>query len=157
MYVRTGDGGRLGSVGRGIERAGHHGVSETDAAPQDVAEVESDDLEPGTYFIDPDVDPSTPLRVVYEVPAEGWSAWPGAIHFANPLPDHVSVTITTVRNVVRDGCRDHADADPPVGSGVDDLATALAELPPFRVVHEGDDKAALTGLFRRHQWLVQGL
>ena len=30
-------------------------------------------LEPGTYFIDPDADPSTPLRVVYEVPFEGWS------------------------------------------------------------------------------------
>ena len=35
-------------------------------------------LEPGTYFIDPDLDPSTPLRVVYEVPAEGWSMWIGA-------------------------------------------------------------------------------
>jgi hypothetical protein len=78
--------------------------SETDALPQDVAKVESDDLEPGTYFIDPDVDPSTPLRVVYEVPAEGWSAWPGAIHYADLLPDHVSVTITTVRNVVRHAC-----------------------------------------------------
>ena len=30
-------------------------------------------LEPGTYSIDPDLDPSTPLRVVYEVPAEGWA------------------------------------------------------------------------------------
>ena len=30
-------------------------------------------LEPGTYFSDPDLDPSTPLRVVYEVPAEGWA------------------------------------------------------------------------------------
>jgi len=27
-------------------------------------------LEPGTYLIDPDLDPSTPLRVVYEVPFE---------------------------------------------------------------------------------------
>jgi hypothetical protein len=35
-------------------------------------------LEPGTYFIDPDLDPSTPLRVVYEVPFEGWSMWIGA-------------------------------------------------------------------------------
>src|SRR6476619_5424528 len=35
-------------------------------------------LEPGTYFIDPDADPSTPLRVVYEVPMEGWSQWIGA-------------------------------------------------------------------------------
>src|SRR5215207_9036663 len=35
-------------------------------------------LEPGTYFIDADLDPSTPLRVVYEVPFEGWSMWIGA-------------------------------------------------------------------------------
>ena len=35
-------------------------------------------LEPGTYFIDPDGDPSTPLRVVYEVPPEGWWMWIGA-------------------------------------------------------------------------------
>ena len=36
-------------------------------------------LEPGSYFIDPDSDPSTPLRVVYEVPVEGWSQWFGAV------------------------------------------------------------------------------
>ena len=29
-------------------------------------------LEPGSYFIDPDGDASTPLRVVYEIPSEGW-------------------------------------------------------------------------------------
>lgn len=29
------------------------------------------DLEPGTYAIDPDLDPSTPLRVTWEIPAEG--------------------------------------------------------------------------------------
>ena len=34
-------------------------------------------IEPGAYFIDPDLDPSTSLRVVYEVPAQGWSMWIG--------------------------------------------------------------------------------
>ena len=62
-------------------------------------------LQPGTYSIDPDLDPSTPLRVVYEVPAEGWAAWIGA---AKPADDgHVMVSITTVNNQVRQGCRDH--------------------------------------------------
>ncbi len=56
-------------------------------------------LEPGTYFIDPDGDPSTPLRVVYEVPAEGWSMWIGAAKFADD--GHVNVSITTVTNLVR--------------------------------------------------------
>ena len=89
-------------------------------------------LEPGTYFIDPDLDPATPLRVVYEVPVEGWSMWIGAAKF-NDDDGHVAVSITTVLNLVRDGCRDHSWADPPVGPSVDDLASALADLAPFRV------------------------
>jgi hypothetical protein len=94
-------------------------------------------LEPGTYFIDPDLDPSTPLRVVYEIPAEGWSMWIGAAKFAGD--GHVSVSITTVSNLVTDGCRDHAWADPPVGPSVDDLATALADLAPFHVTSPDED------------------
>lgn len=94
-------------------------------------------LEPGTYFIDPDLDPSTPLRVVYEVPVEGWSMWIGA---AKPADDgHVMVSITTVTNLVRHGCRDHSWADPPVGPGVDDLAAAMADLAPFRVTSPPKD------------------
>jgi hypothetical protein len=88
-------------------------------------------LEPGTYSIDPDGDPSTPLRVVYEVPAEGWSQWIGAAKFADD--GHIGVSITTVTNLVRHGCHDHSWADPPVGPGVNDLAAALADLAPFRV------------------------
>jgi hypothetical protein len=94
-------------------------------------------LEPGTYFIDPDADPSTPLRVVYEVPVEGWSQWIGAAKFADD--GHVGVSITTVTNLVRHGCRDHSPADPPVGPSVDDLATALADLAPFRVTSPPKD------------------
>ena len=97
-------------------------------------------LEPGTYFIDPDGDPSTPLRVVYEVPAEGWSMWIGAAKFADD--GHVGVSITTVTNLVRHGCRDHSWADPPVGPSVDDLATALADLAPFKVTSPPRDVTA---------------
>jgi hypothetical protein len=94
-------------------------------------------LEPGTYFIDPDTDPSTPLRVVYEVPVEGWSQWAGAAKFA--ADGHVGVSITTVTNLVRHGCRDSSPADPPVGPSVDDLATALAGLAPFEVTSPPSD------------------
>ena len=94
-------------------------------------------LEPGTYFIHPDLDPSTPLRVVYEVPFEGWSMWIGAAKSADD--GHVGVSITTVTNPVRDGCRDHSWADPPVGPSVDDLAAALADLAPFRVTSPPKD------------------
>ena len=43
------------------------------------------------------------------------------------------MSITTVTNLVRHGCRDHSWADPPIGPSVDDLATALGDLAPFRV------------------------
>jgi hypothetical protein len=94
-------------------------------------------LEPGTYFIDPDSDPSTPLRVVYEVPVEGWSQWFGALKFA--AGGHVMINITTVVNLVRHGCRNHSWADPPVGPSVNDLAVALADLAPFQVTSPPTD------------------
>ena len=114
--------------------AGTTAPSETAPGPevQDIMELEGfAPLEPGTFSIDPDLDPSTPLRVVYEVPFEGWLMWIGA---TKPADDgHVMVSITTVTNLVSDGCRDHSWADPPVGPSVDDLAAALADLAPFRV------------------------
>jgi hypothetical protein len=49
------------------------------------------------------------------------------------------VSITTVTNLVSDGCRDHSWADPPVGPSVNDLAAALADLAPFRVTSSPKD------------------
>lgn len=115
--------------------------SETDTAPTvlDMWDREPlSEIEPGTYFIDADLDPSTPLRVVYDIPAEGWSNWIGAAKFG-PGGGHVGVSITTVVNLVTDGCRDHLAADPPVGPTVDDLATALSELAPFEVTSPPSD------------------
>lgn len=50
-----------------------------------------------------------------------------------------SVSITSVTNLVRHGCRDHSPADPPIRPSVDDLATALADLAPFRVTSSPKD------------------
>lgn len=94
-------------------------------------------LEPATYFIDPDVDASTSLRVIYEISAEGWQRWIGAAKFAKN--GHVGVSITTVTNVVRDGCSDHSWADPQIGPSVDALADALASLAPFHVTSAPTD------------------
>jgi hypothetical protein len=120
-------------------------VAATESSPtstvQDVMELEAfAPLEVGTYLIDPDLDPSTPLRVVYEVRAKGWSQWIGAVKFTDD--GHVGVSITTVTNLVRHGCRDHSWSDPPVGPSVNDLATALADLAPFRVTSPPKDVTA---------------
>lgn len=94
-------------------------------------------LEPTTYWVDPDFDSCTPLRVLYTIPAEGWQAWTGA--FKETGDQRVGVSIVTVTNLVVDGCADHGLADPPVGPTVDDLATALADLPPFVVTSPPSD------------------
>ncbi len=93
-------------------------------------------IEPGTYSIDPDLDPSTLLRVVYEVPAQGWSMWIGGAKFSDV--GHVGLSITTVVNLVRDGCQS-SWADPPIGPSVSDLAAALAALAPFQVTSAATD------------------
>jgi hypothetical protein len=89
------------------------------------------DLEPGRYFVDPDGDDTTPLRVSYQVAHEGWSQWFGAIRFREA--GHTALSITTVTNLVTEACTDHTPADPPVGPTVDDLATALSQFAPFEV------------------------
>jgi hypothetical protein len=135
----------LGACARGQDEADTttpSPVRSSDPSPapriQDIMDLEPfAPLEPGTYFTDPDLDPSTPLRVAYEVPFEGWSMWIGA---AKPADDgHVMVSITTVTNLVKHGCRDHSWADPPVGPSVNDLAAALADLAPFRVTSPPKD------------------
>lgn len=94
-------------------------------------------LEPGMYSVDPDLDPATPLRVEYQVTGEGWESWGGAAKSYGS--GHLLLTITTITNVVRDGCLDHSPLDPPVGPTVTDLATALTQLPPFEVTAAPSD------------------
>jgi hypothetical protein len=112
-------------------------------------------LEPGPYFIDPDGDDSTPLRVVYEIPGEGWIQWIGAARCSDV--GCVGVSITTVTNLVTDGCHDHSWADPPVGPSVDDLAAALADLTPFEVTSPASD-VTINGYRGKHlEWTVPDL
>jgi hypothetical protein len=109
-------------------------------------------LEPGTYLIDADGDRTTPLRVLFDIPSEGWSAWIGAAKFSDV--GHTGISITTVSNLVTDGCRDHAWADPPVGPGVDDLVLAMTALHPFEIITEPTD-VTLAGYPGTHlEWMV---
>jgi hypothetical protein len=96
---------------------------------------------PGRYFVDPDGDDSTPLRVTFQGAAtEGWMNWFGAVKYLPGDADgFTGLSITTVSNLVGDGCRDHTALDPPVGPTVDDLATALSRLAPFEVTEPPTD------------------
>jgi hypothetical protein len=89
-----------------------------------------------TYWVDPDRDfPAGPCAI-FEVPAEGWNAFLGPYKDCEKdgqLVERVSALITDVTNLTVDGCTDHRRLDPRVGPSVDDLATALTELPPFEV------------------------
>jgi len=117
-------------------------VTPTTAPARDIMELpDFGGLPQGRYFIDPDGDDTTPLRVTYEVAAPGWSQWIGAVKFSDV--GHAGLTITTVRNVVTDGCRDVTLQDPAVGPTVDDLATALSQLEPFEVVAPPTDVTVL--------------
>jgi hypothetical protein len=112
-------------------------------------------IKPGTYFIDPDGDPSTSLRVVYKISAPGWSQWIGA---AKPSGVGLSgFSVTTVSNLVTDGCLDHTWAEPPVGTSVDDLAAALADLKPFRVTSSPSDVTAFGYRGKHLTWRVPEL
>jgi hypothetical protein len=112
-------------------------------------------LQPGPYFIDPDGDDSTPLRVVYEIPAGGWSQWIGAAKFSSA--GHSGLSITTVANLVSHGCSNHSWADPPVGPSVDELVEALSELAPFRVTSPPRD-VTIDGYNGKHlEWTVPDL
>jgi len=109
-------------------------------------------IEPGPYFIDPDGDPSTSLRVVYDVAADGWSQWIGAAKFSGV--GHVGLSVTTVSNLVTDGCTNHHWADPAVGPSVDDLALALTKLHPFEVTVTPEE-VSIDGYSGKHlSWIV---
>jgi len=124
------------------------GAESTQPPPRDLAGLgDFAALQPGSYVIDPDTDPSTSLRVAFDITADGWSAWIGAVKFGDQ--GHVAVTITTVVNLVSHGCRDHGAADPPIGPTVDDLATALADLEPFELTSPPTD-VTLDGYTGKH-------
>ena len=110
--------------------------------PTDMMSVDPDDeLALGAYFIDPDDDAATPLTVTYDIADEGWGPWMGAVKRTDG--EHVNMNITTVTNVVTDGCLDHSPADPTVGPTVDDLATALSALSPFEATSPPTDVTIL--------------
>lgn len=119
----------------------------------DWADVPDDDstfYEPGRYFVDLDGDEATPLRVTFEVTADGWRPWPGA--FKQEGGD-TGFSIADIANVTNNACTDQTPLDPPVGPTVDDLATALTHLAPFTVAEPPTD-VTIDGYHGKHLTLT---
>jgi hypothetical protein len=84
------------------------------------------------------------VRILYTIPATGWSAFLGPYKDVGEGEElqRVNVTFADVQNLTVDACTDQVALDPPVGPKVDDLAAALAELPPFEVASSPSDVTA---------------
>jgi hypothetical protein len=144
----------VGSIGVGqVAAASPSPATIPETPPQDVMRRQFfSPLEAGRYFIDPDGDEATPLRILYDISSEGWSAWIGAAKFSDV--GHSGVSITTVANLVTNGCSDHSWADPPVGPSVEDLVAAMAALHPFEIVTQPTD-VTIDGYPGKHlEWVV---
>lgn len=119
------------------------GVSEVNVA---AAASSSGKLERGSYYVDPDGDPSTPMRVHITIAGDGWGppmgSWPGVAKEVGADEGDMLVSIATLANVAQDGCETDQGADPPVGPGVGDFADAFAALTPFEVVSAPADVTA---------------
>jgi len=99
--------------------------------PNDILDVDLQGaMEPGTYCIDPDADPSTPLTVSFDVP-DGWAGGIGGPAKFHDPDGHTALAMVTVDNIASQACEGPAPKDPPVGPTVDDLAAALSGLAPF--------------------------
>lgn len=96
-----------------------------------------------TCSIDPDGDPATSLSAAFTVPAGGWEWLQGPFKDieTNARLQRATAFVAEIANLTRDACTGGA-ASPPVGPTVDDLATALADLPPFEVTSPPTDVVA---------------
>jgi hypothetical protein len=125
-------------------------VTTRPAAPPNPCDVGGfNDLPVATCWAEPNARAAreadtTPVRISYTIPAAGWSAFLGAYKDIGEGEDlqRVTVVFADIQNLTVDACTDHDPLDPPVGPTVDDLAAALAVLPPFEVVSPPSDVAA---------------
>lgn len=110
-----------------------HGPGYFEALPVDAA-----------CWIEIATDDDTPIRVRYTIPAPGWSAFIGTFKDVGEGQElqRVNVLIADIKNVTVDACENQAAAKPPVGPSVEDLAVALANLPPFEVSSPAADVTA---------------
>jgi hypothetical protein len=94
---------------------------------------------------------TTPVRILYTIPTAGWSAFLGPYNDVGKGEElqRVTVNFADIRNLTVDACTDQLALDPPVGPTVDDLAAALAVLPPFEVASPPSDVTAF-GYSGRH-------
>jgi len=126
---------RLESAARSAPPTSSVSTSATEGSRgTDVTAVTEPALQPGLYYIDPMAAEGGTMRVFFTIAASGWSPFLGVFKRwqAGEGSGRVGIGIVDVQNLVVDGCLDHRHEDPTIGPSVDNLATALARLAPFR-------------------------
>jgi hypothetical protein len=87
---------------------------------------------------------TAPVRVLFTIPAPGWSAFIGAFKDGSQgdALQRVNVLFADIKNLTVNACTRQLPAAPQLGPAVDDLANALAALPPFEVTSPPSDVTA---------------
>ena len=87
---------------------------------------------------------SSTLRVEFTITKPGWHLFIGPAKNVSDGAEHqrANVLFAEVTNLTVDACTNQVPADPAIGPTVDDLAEALAALPPFELTSQPADVTA---------------
>ena len=105
-------------------------VTTTAQGPINVEAVSEDELQPGTYYVDPDGDTDTTLRGEFTVTDDGWGPFVGT-NKQGPTDSagYVAMKVLAVTQVASAGC--DGTVWEPVGASAEDLAVALGGIDDF--------------------------
>jgi len=99
-------------------------ITTTAASPTPLEQGDYEPIAPGTYFVDPDGDPSTPLGATVVIDRHGWIGSRGGVNFNGE--DGVSLHLHLFVEPFIPGCGRTSGTPLPAGSTAQDLAAGLA-------------------------------
>lgn len=125
---------QAGSTTAAVATSTTESVVSTPTTVQEAIEVTrsmtSGDLEPGTYYVDPDGSSGTEMTVEFTISETGWEPFRGTFKPGN-AEDYVAVKAQIVTEVASPACDSTIFVD--IGPTALDLATALAEIEDFPI------------------------
>ena len=133
-------------VATNAEIAGASPTGTSSAAAADPCAVNGADLPVGEICMASftSADEPAPPYARYTIPTEGWRTFNGAYKDVDGPGGNqrVGALFVMISGLMVDACREQVPSEPAIGATVDDLATALASLPPFEVTAGPTDVTA---------------